>query len=269
MALGIKVPKNVFTAGREKFAEGDDFNNVELEPGRYTCILKKGRAVETSKGPQIVLDLEVAGDSDKKGGKIGLFFALTEERVVWLFRVLTLLGYEVTELDEAVLEEILNDIAKTTPVVRVTAKNSGEYTNYRIDKLLADLTAADARGGGEGEDETAADEDAGGGKAGIKENAHAKAGKKEADPPKAAPKAPVKKVVEPEPEPEPEAEAEEVEEEPAAEEEVELTVGMEVKANIKGVTQSAKVLEIGEDGKVLILAADKKKYRIALEKLEL
>src|SRR6185369_9369905 len=213
MGLGIKIPKGVFAASKEKLAEFGD--NVELPPARYTCILVKGRAVSTDKGPQIVFDLKVAGDSEYAGKKFAIFFALTEDRVVYLFRALTLLGYDVDNLDEAVLEEILNDIASNTPVVRVTSKHTGEYTNYRIDKLLEELSAADAEGGTNGvETENAADTQAAGGKAGIKSDAHAKAGKaapaaKEADPPAAKAKTPLKKEAqEPQPEPDPEPEAE-------------------------------------------------------------
>jgi hypothetical protein len=280
MALGIKIPKGAFAAGKQKLADGDDFNNVELEPGRYTCILKKGRAVSTANGPQIVFDMEVAGEADKKGGSISVFFSLNEDRIVWLFRLLALLGYDVDNLDEAMLEEILNDIATNTPVVRVTASQKGDFINYRIDKLMSELTAADARGGAEaGETENAADEGAAGGKAGIKPGAHAKAKAKPApaeetvddqaeEPPKAKPGL-KKKAPEPEPEPEPAAEEEVVEDAADGESEVELKVGMQVTATLKGVKQKVKVTAIEDDNKVVVETKDKKKFRTSIENLEL
>lgn len=227
--LGVKLNKNVFNTGREKLAEGGDYNDVQLEPGRYVCVLVKGRAQEVKGSPKIVFDLKVAGESDKAGGRISVWFDLGEDRIVHLMRLLDKIGYDVSDLDEDKLAEILEDVEANPKVVRVTAKQGGEYVNYYIDKLIEDLSPTEALGGAVG-GESAADKDAAGGKAGLKPGV----GKKKA----AA-----------EPEPEPEAEPEEVE----------LKVGMKVTVTIRGKDiPNAVVKTIDEKaGKVKVQLPDK------------
>lgn len=189
--LGVKFNKNVFDAGRQKMEEKGDYNDVELPPGRYVCVVKKARAQDVKGVAKVIFDLTVAGEAEQAGGRISIWHELSEEKTHYLMKTLDRLGYDVTDLDEDKLAEILADIEANPKVVRVTAKSAGEYTNYYIDKVLDDLSVADATGG---EGESAADPEAAGGKAGVKADAHAKAGGK--------------KKVEPEPEPEPEPEAE-------------------------------------------------------------
>jgi hypothetical protein len=237
MGLGIRIPKNVFSKGQEAFKEGDDFNNVDLDPGKHVCILLKGRAVDTKNGPQIVLDFKVAGESEQAGGRVSKFYGLTEEQAVWLFRDLAKLGYEVDELDEAQLEEILEDISKTTPVVRLTAKKAGDYVNLFIDKLLDDVSASEVEPAEaeEAEAETETEE----------EEVEEKPAKK------AVAKKPLKvaKKAEPEAEEEEEpAEEEETEEDPSGDDdEVELKVGMKVTSASNKWKGPAKVVSIDED----------------------
>lgn len=167
--LGIKIPKNVFSAGNTAYAEGGDFNNIDLEPGKYTCILLKGKAIEIKGVPKIVFDLEVAGDSEQAGGKCSIFFSLEEERVVYLNRMLAAIGYEhATDLDEDKLADFLDELEAEPKVVSVSAKKAGDYVNIFVNKLL-DMTVEEARGGAEGSDtENAAAAEAAGGKAGLK-----------------------------------------------------------------------------------------------------
>ncbi len=179
--LGIKIPKGAFKKGQESYKSGDP-DNVELEPGRYTAIVTGGRGVETKNGPQIVLDIKVP----EAGGKVGQFYSLEEDRIRWLFKDLSKLGYEVDTMDEAMLAEILADIKKNKPVVRLSAKQAGEYVNVRIDKLLEDLTAAEVEEGSnnggeeevvsEGEEEVVEDKPKPGSV--VKKNAGAAAGGK-------------------------------------------------------------------------------------------
>lgn len=177
--LGIKVPKGAFKKGQESYKQGDP-DNIELDPGRYTAIVIGGRGVETKNGPQIVLDIKVP----EAGGKVGLFYSLEEERIRWLFKDLAKLGYDVDSLDETMLTEILGDLKKNKPVVRISAKQAGEYVNTRIDKLLEDLTAAEVEEGSttgskeEGSDEGEESEEA-------EEKPRAKAGDKASQAPKA------------------------------------------------------------------------------------
>jgi hypothetical protein len=195
--LGIKLNKNVFAAGKEKAKASGEYNDVTLEPGRYVCIIRKARAQEVKGNPKIIFDLEVAGETEKAGGTISVWFDLSEEKIHHLLKTLNKLGYDIDSLDdEETLADMLENIEETTPVVRITAKQGGEYVNYYIDKKLDELTAAEVAAGGDGGGETAKDEEASGGKAGIKaDSPPAKA---------AAAKATGKKTPAPEPEPEPE-----------------------------------------------------------------
>lgn len=151
--LGVKIPKNAFKKGQAKYKESDDFNDVELDPGRYVCVVTGGRAVDTPKGPSVVVDLKVAGDHEEAGGRVSVWFSLDEDRIVWLFRALTTLGYEVDDLDESMLAEILDDLSSSKPVVQLEAKRSGEYINYRIKKALEELSASDVEAAAEGEED--------------------------------------------------------------------------------------------------------------------
>ena len=145
MGLGIKIPKNAFAKGREKFKEGDDFNNVELEPGVYVAAVVDGRGVDSKNGPQIVFDCKVGGECDEsiRGGRTSLWFSFEENRVAFLFRFLALLGYDVDDLDEKMLEEIIADVKENKPVIRLKASQSGDYVNVRATKRLEDMSFAD------------------------------------------------------------------------------------------------------------------------------
>lgn len=146
MGIGIKIPRNALAKGREEFRKGDSGGNVELAPGTYLAAVVGLKGVETSKGPQLVMDCLVGGDEvpdEQKGGRIALWYSFEESRVVYLFRDLSKLGYDVAELDEKTLEEIAEDLAENTPVVRIRATQSGDYTNIRFRGLMESLSVED------------------------------------------------------------------------------------------------------------------------------
>lgn len=146
MGIGIKIPRNALTKGREEFRKGGSGGNVELEPGTYLAAVVGLKGVETSKGPQLVINCIVGGDEvpdDQKGGNVALWHSFEESRVVYLFRDLSKLGYDVTELDEKTLEEIAEDLAENKPVVRIRATQSGDYTNIRFRGLMESLSVED------------------------------------------------------------------------------------------------------------------------------
>lgn len=215
MALGIKIPKNAFKAGQKSYKEGPKFNDVELEPGKHVAIVIKLRGVETKNGPSVVMDLKAAGESEQAGGRFSIFYGLDEEHIGYLFGDLAKLGYEVEELDDEQLDEIAEDIAKTKPVVRVTAKKKGEYTNVYIDKVLEDVEASDVETDGEADDEE--DED---------DEKPKKKGKKAKD--------------------EEEDEEEEEEDPSGDDDEVELEVGMKVSSANGAWKGEAKIVKIDE-----------------------
>jgi arsenate reductase-like glutaredoxin family protein len=135
--LGIKINKNVFSSGAKKFAEGDQFDNVQLPNGRYIVAFVKGRAVEAKGKPSVVLDFIVGKDHEEFAGQRGsIFYNLSEEHSVWLFRALAKLGFEVDSLDEEGLAEILEQLEASPVVARIVAKEKDDFTNYNIDKKV-------------------------------------------------------------------------------------------------------------------------------------
>jgi len=199
--LGVKFNNNVFAAGKAKMKETGDYNDVTLPPGRYVCIIRRAKAQEVKGIPKVIFDLEVAGEAEQAGGRISVWNELTEEKIHYLLKVLSRLGYDVEALDdEDTLAAILEDIETNTPVVRVTAKQGGEYVNYYIDKKLDELTAAEVEKGG-AEPAAEAEPEA------APEPAPAPAKPAPAKP--AAKPAPAKPAPAPEPEPEAEPEADE------------------------------------------------------------
>jgi hypothetical protein len=263
--LNVKINKAALATAKEQHANGDDFSNITLEPGRYNGWVKALRAVDTKNGKQIVIDIQVPEANDGRGGKIALFYSLEEDRLVWLLRVLTTLGYDVEAFDGDMLDEIAEDLEKNNPVVRIKASVKGDNTNYRVEQLLEGQTKADISTNSESED--------------AKDSTNAKGAKGMSDSAPAGAKKASKAKAKTEPEPEPEVEEESVEEETVEEEaveepepssdEVEIKVGSKCKATIQGVVVPVTIEAIDEDaGKVKARnGKDKKLYSISVEKL--
>ena len=145
--LGIKIPKNTFKKAKEAFQEGGEFaDDVELEPGRYVAILEKMEPVETSKGANLVARCTLVGEAEQAGGRVSVWFSLDDDRLVWLYRLLTKLGYDVDAIDsEDDLADIVDQIEQDKLVIRLSAKRKGEYVNVFIDKVIEELSASEAR----------------------------------------------------------------------------------------------------------------------------
>lgn len=300
MALGIKIPKGAFEQGKKAYKEGSSFpDDVELTPGRHVAILKKLRGVNTANGPKMVMDFKAAGESEQAGGRFSIFYGVDADKIQYLFKDLAKLGYDVDDLDEKQLAAIAEQIEEAQHVVRVTAKQKGEYINVYLDKLLEDLTAAEVdvetteetsegeeeSGGdeetaeGEAEEDTseAAEEDQSGDEGGEEESEPppakkpvqkpAPAAKKPAAQPPAKPAAGKKPASKPAPEPEPE---ESEEPEPSGDEDsVELAVGDKVASTSKKWKGLAKVIHIDETGGLVKVKTDKGEvFKVKAEDIE-
>lgn len=235
--MAIKIGKNAFASAKEKMADGG-FNDVELEPGRYVGWVKDARTVAVKgKGDQIILDIMVPD----QGGRVSIWYSPEEERLVWLLRDLVKLGYDVSDLEDGKeLEAILEAIKEAKHVVKITATSKDGFTNYKINQLLADQTADEIDP--KATDDTsgsAADKGAAGGKAGVKPDAHAKAGKKSA-------KVAAKKDDD---EPQPTGGGDEPEAVAAKDDVVQIEVGLECNIEIGGKETKVKVIEVIEDEK--------------------
>lgn len=262
MIMSMKIPKNVFAKAQEKFLAGDDFNNIVLEPGRYIGQIVEAKTQMVNEVPNVIIELNHVGDIEEdQKGKIAIFFQLSEDRAVWLFRVLDTLGYDVSDLDGDKVESILADLKQNRPVVRFLAKKGGEYINYRIEKILTgdDANVPGVEGTAESEPEP------------IPTPKPNPVAAKTETKPKANPVA-AKSTSKPVPAPVPVAEEEVVEEVPeeVVEETVAITVGLKVKAKLASGDQNGVITAIDEVAqKVTIRADDKKLYKVGLDKISI
>lgn len=150
--MAIKISKNVFKKAKSEMKDGFQ-EDVELDPGRYMAVVQDAKLVDQSDKGEIacVFHLKIVGDSEFAGGRCSVWQNdVGGEGLKFLLYTLRTLGYEdnFDDLDQKVLEEILEDISVSSPVVRVTAKRSGEYINLRIDKVFEDMSAGDVSSDG-------------------------------------------------------------------------------------------------------------------------
>lgn len=138
---GFKINPNAFRSGITKAKED---RQVELEPGIYIAVVKSLRSSQT-KSDQVILDMFVPECDETKGGKISIFYSLTEDRIHWFIQDMEKLGYEFNDEDaenaDAVLEQIAEDIKTNQPQVRIKAKRTGDFVNYSIQKRMEDGAA--------------------------------------------------------------------------------------------------------------------------------
>jgi hypothetical protein len=263
MGLGIKIPRNALSAGREAFQNNPNGgDNVQLDPGEYLGLIKGIKGVETAKGAQIVCDIAVGGedvDSSIKGGTVSLWFSFEEERVVFLFKFLALLGYQdkIEDLEASDLDEIAAELPGRNVIVKFRATEKDGYTNIRLKKVMEDLTP----------DEIGLEENSvkkGKGKAKAKDEDETT--DEDEDEPKAKAKAKGKGKAKAEAKDEDE---DETVSDDDADESVEVKVGLIAKATIKGEERSVKVTKIlAEEEKIIVqdLESDAK-FKISPDRL--
>lgn len=154
MPLNVKIPKNVFAAAKAKMAEsgsGEYDDDIKLNPGRHVAITERLDILEIQGETKFIFRLKVAGESEQAGGRVSIWYTFNEEFGHHALKALQKLGYD--DVDPSDLETIQKDIAKAKHVVRITAKDNGEYVNIFLDKKLEDLSASDV-GGESSADET-------------------------------------------------------------------------------------------------------------------
>jgi hypothetical protein len=278
MGLGIKIPRNALSAGREAFQNNPNGgDNVALDPGEYLGLIKGIKGVETAKGPQIVCDISVGGedvDSSVKGGTVSLWFSFEEDRVVFLFKFLALLGYQdkIEDLDAATLDEIANELPGRNIIVKFRATEKDGYTNLRLKKVMEDLTPeeigleenATKKGKGKAKAKADADEDEDEPAPKAKAKAKVKASDDDDDEDETAEEKPKAKGKE-----KAKAGADEDETVDDEDDTVEVKVGLITNATIKGEERSVKVKKIlAEEGKIIVqdLESDEK-FKISPDRL--
>ncbi len=138
--LSMNIPKGTLKRAKQEAANGGDFQQAELDAGRrYNASITGGRTVKVGKEEKVVIDIDVPEANDGKGGKVGIFYSLEEDRLRWLLMDLAKLGYDIDAIESGDdIAEILTGLKKEKPGVRIKTVQSGEYVNIKIDRLLKD-----------------------------------------------------------------------------------------------------------------------------------
>lgn len=132
-----------------------DFDNV-ITDGIYVGKLTRAELGESqSKGRLQVAWRVVVASGEYKGENINWWSGLeTENNVMYFQRDLVRLGKEVPE-DPTDLEDVLKELTKEKPTIRVQVKTNGEFQNVRILKLVE----SEESEGEESEEETEEEEE--------------------------------------------------------------------------------------------------------------
>ena len=287
--MATKSLKDKIAAAKKNFKKAKDVassgggGNSNVEDGRYHAqILEaKGPVEGKSSGRlQAILSFQIK-EGEFKDEKLTSFPNLENEIGLGiLIRELQNLGYEIEDFDQ--IEEVLAELNKDKPEVRISVKTKGEFQNISIDKLLEpgekigeDDPEAEAEAEPEAEAEgeivvgdtvslklkgketngevtKVVDEDT----LNVKAEVDGKVYKIAKDK--------VTKVVSEEPEAEPEVEAEA---EPAAEESVTLEEGSKVVFNLKGAEVEGEIVEVVDEDTVRV-KYDGKIYKLGSDKIQ-
>ena len=292
--LGLKIKAGTLAKARETMGEG--FSNVELEPGRHDAYVKDYRFDKTSN--KIIVDFQVPSAN----GSVAIWYSMDDEKLKWLLLDLEKLGYDTGSIETGdAIEEALEDAKTSRTCILLKAKASGEYVNYKIEKILEGVTAdeLDAAGGTSDADNNAADPKAGSKTAGKGANAPKAVQKKaapakksakaeeveeveeteeeveEADeqPPKAAPAKKSAKAAKAAPKEEV-IEDDVVEDDAVQDDEVKIEPGLKCKGTVRGKVVEVEIVSVEEDAtdpensKVVVKTKDGK-FRIPVSSLEL
>lgn len=135
-AKQLREMKERWNKGKQESKKPGFGEGTTLTKGQYATRLTTAKLINTEKGPSVVFEFTcVRGDQT---GEKGVRFAGmdTDDRIIYLQRDLRKLGQEVDELDIEQLPAMLKALVDEKPGVRITVKESGEYLNVYIDKLM-------------------------------------------------------------------------------------------------------------------------------------
>lgn len=261
LAAASKNWKNAKSRAAE--AGGGGFE--EIEDGRYLARLTDVEIGEAKSSGrlQVVWKYKIA-EGDYKGQVKFAFDGLeTEDNLMYLARTLIRYGYEMPD-DISDIEEILKDLSKSQPLVRIRLKTRGEFQNCYVDNVFGeddeDEALADARaeaseddGGDEETDESSDDESSDEDESGDDEDESSDEDESGDD----------------EDESDDEDEADEEESDDEDEDQVELKAGLKVVVPSNGKKVPGTVVEVLEkEDKVRVKLDSGKVIRVKIEELE-
>lgn len=140
----------------KKMAAENGGGNPNVEDGRYIAQIKKFEAGTSAGGRDQVARDFVIIEGESKGEKLRDYQGLdTDKGISFFMRDLERLGYEKPDGMED-CGDIVDEINKEQPKVRITVKNSENFQNVYIDKALS---ADEVEDGGEEAEGVAAEEE--------------------------------------------------------------------------------------------------------------
>lgn len=261
-AKKLKDAGKLWNAAKTRAAEAGSGRYAEFDDGRYMTRITDAKIGESQSSGRLQVVWTFKFEDGQYEGQTKLDFSglETDTNLYYLAQRLQQLGYEPPDSLEEI-EDILEDVKKTRPLVKINLKTKGDFQNVYIDKVFA---SGLEESGEEPEDDDTAEEET----------------------PAPAPKKGKAAAPPPEPEEEEEAEEEEAEEEEEEAEEdddseveededeaedgdeVELTVGMSVSVETSKGSVAGEVLEILEtEGKVRVRTAEGKTLRVPFDKI--
>lgn len=136
MAKQLAKMKAAWDKNREESKDTSNFN--QLPDGKYKTKLTDACLREVGDAVKAMFEFTVV-EGDSTGEKATRWDGIdTEERVLYLQKDLRRLGLDVDTFEIDQLEDALEELLQSAPVVRITVKNKDGYCNCYIDKVLAD-----------------------------------------------------------------------------------------------------------------------------------
>jgi len=110
----------------------------DIPDGRYRATLTGAEIGESQSSSRLQVAWEYCVTEGESAGKFVRDYdgLETEENMVWLFRKLATLGYDVDALELSELDQVLKDVIGRKVVLQLRLKTKGDYQNVYIDKLL-------------------------------------------------------------------------------------------------------------------------------------
>lgn len=128
--------------------ESRGFTN-DIEDGKYFARLVGAEVGESQTSQRVQISWQYAiAEGEHQGKLLRDYDGLeTEQNLTFVLRKLDTLGYDIEDMNAKDLEDVLADIVKSRPLVRIRVKTKGEYQNIYLDQLIEG-----GAGGGEEEE---------------------------------------------------------------------------------------------------------------------
>lgn len=159
LAKQLAAMKARWEKNKEPAKAGGSGGGTTFSPGRHFTRLTAAKLIPSDKGLSVMFEFTGCSPDEEVGEKAVRWAGMdTEDKMKYLLQDLIRLGVGIDDFDITELPAKLDELVAAAPAVRVTVKESGEYTNVYIDKLIEE-TGEEAPAAEAG-DETPAEEPA-------------------------------------------------------------------------------------------------------------